>query len=375
MLGNLAANNLADELGLTDAGARGHSKLGRAQGVSLLSCYLCVFLVDSHLPAVQAPAPAAVTYATVLRRRGDDGRVGRTVGAKARAPLDQSCPPRAALKAPQRLGQRLDEGPNLVAHASVVGERLFFGLRAAGETRRVIEANVYDLRLHREYRACLVRLVAHGHHVVELCAAQVADVLGAVAGDIDARLGHDADRPRVQAARLNAGRAGLDGIPLQMPHPALGHLAPAGVAGAEEEYLQLCGHPFAPAWRGRPYPAARQRSGHARATAARACRPKFNALIHKNADRGAGVSHALVRSRGVEPANVTTIPANDLQNQPETGGAECGALSADSGPAAPAAAPVDLPPDVADLARRLAALPEAVRASLLAGVKAADTKD
>jgi len=56
--------------------------------------------------------------------------------------------------------------------------------------------------------------------------------------------------------------------------------------------------------------------------------------------------------------------------------AKSAAVEADSGPAAPLpAAPdstPDLPPDVADLARRLAALPEAVRASLLAAVKAAD---
>ena len=78
----------------------------------------------------------------------------------------------------------------------------------------------------------------------------------------------------------------------------------------------------------------------------------------------------MVRSRGVEPPHVTTIPGNDLPNQPETGGAECGALSADSA-ILPSSAPPSLPPDVADLARRLAALPEAVRASLLAAVKAA----
>jgi hypothetical protein len=78
----------------------------------------------------------------------------------------------------------------------------------------------------------------------------------------------------------------------------------------------------------------------------------------------------VVRSRGVEPPHVTTIPGNDLPNQPKTGGAECGALSADSA-ILPSSVPADLPPDVADLARRLAALPEAVRASLLAAVKAA----
>jgi hypothetical protein len=45
------------------------------------------------------------------------------------------------------------------------------------------------------------------------------------------------------------------------------------------------------------------------------------------------------------------------------------AFSADSGPAAPDSDAPSLPPDLADLARRLAALPEAVRAGVVAMVK------
>jgi len=50
------------------------------------------------------------------------------------------------------------------------------------------------------------------------------------------------------------------------------------------------------------------------------------------------------------------------------------AFSADSTPADAISQVPNLPPDVADLARRLAALPEAVRASLLTAVKAAGGK-
>ena len=82
----------------------------------------------------------------------------------------------------------------------------------------------------------------------------------------------------------------------------------------------------------------------------------------------------MVRSRGVEPPDVTRCTNKDLRNPPGEGGAECGALSADSGPAAPVSAPPALPPDVADLARRLATLPEALRAEILAKVKAAGGK-
>jgi hypothetical protein len=54
----------------------------------------------------------------------------------------------------------------------------------------------------------------------------------------------------------------------------------------------------------------------------------------------------------------------------ETRGTKSGTLAADSGPEAPNSAAPALPPDVADLARRLAALPEAVRAEILAMLKA-----
>ena len=78
---------------------------------------------------------------------------------------------------------------------------------------------------------------------------------------------------------------------------------------------------------------------------------------------------------GLEPASVSTCKDKHLEKSADSRAAFSDAFSADSGPAAPLpAAPdpmADLPPDVADLARRLAALPEAVRASLLAAVKAA----
>ena len=77
----------------------------------------------------------------------------------------------------------------------------------------------------------------------------------------------------------------------------------------------------------------------------------------------------LVLGTGFEPAAVTFCADKDLRKPPGQGGAECGALSADSGPAAPVSAPPSLPPDVADLACRLAALPETVRAELVAMLK------
>ena len=70
---------------------------------------------------------------------------------------------------------------------------------------------------------------------------------------------------------------------------------------------------------------------------------------------------------GLEQSTETS----EKRANPERGAAKSGALSPDSGPAAPAAGADSLPPDLADLPRRLAALPEALRANILAMVKAA----
>jgi hypothetical protein len=71
---------------------------------------------------------------------------------------------------------------------------------------------------------------------------------------------------------------------------------------------------------------------------------------------------------GLEPARPTHCKHKDLCTQQNPGGAESGAFTLDSGPAGPAS-DLDLPPDVAELACRLAALPETVRAQIVATLK------
>jgi len=91
----------------------------------------------------------------------------------------------------------------------------------------------------------------------------------------------------------------------------------------------------------------------------------------------------LVGRAGVEPKIVRADSARVCASSPGQRGAKSGALAPDSGPSGPSSAPPasadsppgeadgsDLPPDVADLARRLAALPENVRAKIVAMVKA-----
>jgi len=69
-------------------------------------------------------------------------------------------------------------------------------------------------------------------------------------------------------------------------------------------------------------------------------------------------------------------PAKTPEKQPPAAprGTESGTLNADSGPDAPISTPPP-PPDVADLARRLAALPEAMRQAIVATLRAAVKED
>jgi hypothetical protein len=50
--------------------------------------------------------------------------------------------------------------------------------------------------------------------------------------DIDPGLGHDFDGKRIQTVRFDPGRVRFDNISSQIPGPALGHLAAAGITGA-----------------------------------------------------------------------------------------------------------------------------------------------
>ena len=70
----------------------------------------------------------------------------------------------------------------------------------------------------------------------------------------------------------------------------------------------------------------------------------------------------MVGRAGVEPKNASAETAKTCALPHQQRGAKSGALAPDSGLA-------DHPPDVADLARRLAALPENVRAEIVAMLK------
>jgi hypothetical protein len=85
-------------------------------------------------------------------------------------------------------------------------------------------------------------MAANSYHVIEGDVPQFGNVFGSLAGNINARLGHDTDRIRVQAMRLDPGRVRLDRVALESPRPAFSHLAAAGIARAEKEDFRLLVH-------------------------------------------------------------------------------------------------------------------------------------
>ena len=75
--------------------------------------------------------------------------------------------------------------------------------------------------------ARLVRGVAYGDYIIELAPGELIDVLCARAGNVDASLGHDLDGAGVDWLGVGPGRGHIDFAALEMPGPALGHLAAA----------------------------------------------------------------------------------------------------------------------------------------------------
>jgi hypothetical protein len=102
-------------------------------------------------------------------------------------------------------GQFLDEGFYLVPHAAVAiqGFPLSFGVLC--EFGRVVESEVQYPGLAREQGAVLTGVIAEGDNVVKFDVQQVFDVLCALAGDIDARLGHYLDGVGIEAVSFNSG--------------------------------------------------------------------------------------------------------------------------------------------------------------------------
>ena len=132
-----------------------------------------------------------------------------------------------------------DELSNLVSHTAVRGKAFFLGVGIGRQTWRIIKADMNDLGLAEENRAVLVSMAANGYDVIEGDVPKLSDVLGSLAGNIDARIGHDTDCIGVQSVRFDPSGIRFDGIALEFMCPSLGHLAAAGISRAEKKNLRL----------------------------------------------------------------------------------------------------------------------------------------
>jgi hypothetical protein len=135
----------------------------------------------------------------------------------------------------QRFRQGFNKGFDLVPNTAVMAKGFLFGLGVFRQARRIVEPGVHNLRLAGENGARLVRVVADRHDIIKVVRRQFGDGLGPVAGDVYACLGHDLHRPRIQTMSFDASREGLDRVAFQCACPAFGHLAAAGIAGAEKQ--------------------------------------------------------------------------------------------------------------------------------------------
>ena len=85
--------------------------------------------------------------------------------------------------------------------------------------------------------AGLFRVTTNGEHQVDILRGNFADVLGTMAGDIQANLLHSLDCAFVHVSGwLDSGAENLGTDGSQVTQNALGHLRTAGIAGAEDEY-------------------------------------------------------------------------------------------------------------------------------------------
>ncbi len=96
-----------------------------------------------------------------------------------------------------------------------------------------------DFGFSRGNGAVFTGVAAEGDDVVEGDVLEVINVFGLLVGDVDAGLGHDFYGVGVEAVGFDAGGVGLDLAGLEGAGEAFGHLAAAGVAGAEEEDFEL----------------------------------------------------------------------------------------------------------------------------------------
>ncbi len=114
----------------------------------------------------------------------------------------------------------------------------FFALSLC--VRRVFEAPVVAIYLAGKGRARLVGVSANGDHGVDPRVEELVEVLGSVSGYVDADFLHDLYGLWMHVARgLGSGGEHLVSVAERVSEDAFGHVAAAGVSGAEIEQFDF----------------------------------------------------------------------------------------------------------------------------------------
>src|SRR5579864_8355268 len=139
-----------------------------------------------------------------------------------------------------RFAQQLMLNPLVdgVAYLTVDLELLL--LRPSSLTR-VGEAPVQALPGSKEHGARLVGLITDSDHCVERFVDIAIESLALLAGNVDAELGHRADRQWSDVRRFSPGRERIEASTAKRAEEAFGHLAPRGVVRAQEQDAFLRG--------------------------------------------------------------------------------------------------------------------------------------
>jgi len=123
--------------------------------------------------------------------------------------------------------------PDFVPHPAKTGENFLLG---AGRFGGIVERPVMSLHLAGENGADGIRIATDGDHGVDRLVEKFLQVFRAMAGNVNARLGHDLDGPRMNiTGRIRSGALDVYQFAGRGAQKALGHVAAAGVAGAKDE--------------------------------------------------------------------------------------------------------------------------------------------
>jgi hypothetical protein len=122
---------------------------------------------------------------------------------------------------------------DFVADAAEDDELFFF---VAGRVSRVVEAPVMFGHLPRIQGASLVGVTAYGDDGVHIAAEEIVHVFRGVRADVDADFRHGFDGEGVDVAGwFGTGAVHVEEVAAGSTEEAFGHVAAAGVAGAENE--------------------------------------------------------------------------------------------------------------------------------------------